>query len=471
MRSLFLKIFLSFWVAMLLIGGATVFLALRTDPVAAEKARLEKRYAHFAEELVTLYEEKGQMALAARLHEVEQKRKISLFLLKNGHDLAANRPLPRSIRNLSAAALASGSLQHHQIQHRPFFLGRGFGHRQMMGPAPEPEPGLLFALPVKDAYVLAGRLEPPSPLALLLDPQRLAVRLLLAALIAGAVSYLLARSLTAPIGRLRLAAQELAAGRLTTRVEPQLEATGDEIGDLAHDFNRMAERIEELVTSRERLLRDISHELRSPLTRLSIGLELARRQAGTGAEESLARIEKEAERLNELIGDLITINRIEGLGETEEKETLDLAGLLAEVAADGDFEARSRNCRVLLKGESPLPITASATLLRRAFENVVRNAVRYAPEESVVEIRLAREGKTGLCTITDQGPGVPESELEKIFHPFHRVADARDRQSGGTGLGLAIAARAVHLHGGKISAKNRREGGLEVTISLSLEAA
>jgi two-component system sensor histidine kinase CpxA len=216
------------------------------------------------------------------------------------------------------------------------------------------------------------------------------------------------------------------------------------------------------------LLRDISHELRSPLTRLGIALELARKQANPESQEkAFARIELEAERMNSMIGQLLELTRLESGAERAEHHQVDLFALLDELVRDAGFEAQSRQCQVSFSvaGEVPL-FCGSPELLRRAFENVIRNAVKYTAPGTRVEVKLkAGDGKIWI-QILDRGPGVPEETLEKLFTPFYRVADARERESGGTGIGLAIADRSVRLHGGTIRAENRSRGGLKIEISL-----
>lgn len=254
----------------------------------------------------------------------------------------------------------------------------------------------------------------------------------------------------------------------------------------------MAAKIESLISSQRRLLGDISHELRSPLTRLNVALELARQRSGPEAESALARIQREAENLNDMIGQLLTLTRLESGAETLLKAEFELSELLRGVTDDADFEARSRNRLVTLETVDQLSLIGTEHLLRRAIENVVRNAVHYTAENSAVDVRLridsgepcsgteatgadAREQsekpsqRCAVITVRDHGPGVPEAALKEIFRPFYRVDDARDREAGGVGLGLAIAERAVRLHGGTVKAANAMGGGLVVTITLSLK--
>jgi len=241
---------------------------------------------------------------------------------------------------------------------------------------------------------------------------------------------------------------------------------------LVRDFDSMAGRLQAMVKAQSRLWSDISHELRSPLARLSVALELARQRSGPNATGALERITLESERLNELIGRLLTIARLDSGEDKVEKSPVPLEELVSEVAKDAEFEAQSRQCHVKFTSREDFTLMGNATLLRSAVENVVRNAIRYTKEGTNVEILLAGDdrAKTALLTIDDSGPGVPPDALDKIFRPFYRIDDARGRQTGGVGLGLAITERSVLLHGGTIRALNRPEGGLRVEIRLPVNA-
>jgi len=265
----------------------------------------------------------------------------------------------------------------------------------------------------------------------------------------------------------------LAAGNLSVRVLPRLGGRRDELASLAADFDEMAEKIQILIESQRRLLGDISHELRSPLARLNVALELARQRSGVEAQTALERIQLEAETLNEMIGQLLALTRIESGAEHIQKTQFDLESLVADVAKDADFEARARERAVKLGSSEATVVDGVPNLLRAAIENVVRNAVAYTAKGTTVEIDLKLDeshtdssDKSARIAVRDHGPGVPEESLTKIFHPFYRVDEARDREAGGVGLGLAIAERAVKLHGGTILAANAAGGGLEVTITI-----
>lgn len=296
------------------------------------------------------------------------------------------------------------------------------------------------------------------------------MQLVLVVLLSGVVSLLLSRWLAGPLQALRSGTDRLAVGPGRVRVMPAMPRFADaEVLALAHDFDRMAERIEGLLESQERLLRDVSHELRSPLARLAVALELARDRAGPDAQSALDRIDKEAGRLGELIGLVLTMAKLERSPQVENTEEVRLDQLAELVFEDAAFEAKASDRTVELRSVEAATVQGNEELLRQALENVVRNALKWTPEGGAVEIALQRGAGASQCirfVVRDHGPGVPEAALEQIFLPFARVQNARERTSGGAGLGLAITARAVQLHGGRVEAKNHPEGGLVVIVEL-----
>ena len=272
--------------------------------------------------------------------------------------------------------------------------------------------------------------------------------------------YLLAFYLTQPVRRLQRAVERFGHGDLSARAASPRR---DELGDLARTFDRMADRIQTLLDAERRLLLDISHELRSPLARLRVAVELAR--SGEDRETAINRIEKEAERLNGLVSGLLQVTRAEGDPGSLPREPVRLQKLLEELVADAALEAHARGCEVRLTGAQPAVVQGDAELLRRAIENVIRNAVRHAPEGTAVEVVLETSDGRAVVRIRDYGPGVPEESLPRIFDAFYRVERDRDRASGGSGLGLSIARRAIELHNGTIRARNTSPG-LQVEIEL-----
>jgi len=285
--------------------------------------------------------------------------------------------------------------------------------------------------------------------------------------VGGLTTFVLVLLFSRPLVRLRKAARELAEGNLAVRVEASpsgaLRSHSDEFQGLVHDFNHMAERLESLVGAQRLLLRDVSHELRSPLSRLSVALELAREDATPELGVHLARIEREGEKLNQLIGQLLTLSSMEARDSVSSFKPVSLNQLCEQILPDAEYEAQRRPCTVILQQDSECAIRGDWELLYRAIENVVRNAIRYTDPGTLVTIRIRKTSleATPLATIevTDCGPGIPAPELEHIFRPFYRLDEARTSTTGGFGVGLAITERAVRLHGGTLRAINRPEGG------------
>jgi two-component system sensor histidine kinase CpxA len=273
--------------------------------------------------------------------------------------------------------------------------------------------------------------------------------------------YALAFTLARPIGRMREAVKSFGQGDLTARAQLKRK---DEIGELGAAFDEMAERIQTLLAAERRLLQDVSHELRSPLARLNFALELVRKNPSS--DEAFQRVKKEVDRITRLIGDLLQVTRVEGDAGSRNDESIDVGPFLREVVEDCELEASARGCHIELRDEGVGEFRGDRELLRRAVENVLRNAIRYTPPEQSVSVAARNVANDLLVTVRDYGPGVPETELEAIFRPFHRVEEDRNRANGGgVGLGLSIAHRAVLLHHGVISASNA-EPGLCVQIRL-----
>jgi two-component system sensor histidine kinase CpxA len=274
--------------------------------------------------------------------------------------------------------------------------------------------------------------------------------------------YVLAFHLASPLRGLRSALERFGRGDLAVRYHLTRR---DEIGELARAFNGMADQITTLLSAERRLLQDVSHELRSPLARLGFAVELARTSPDRDA--SLTRIRKEADRLNQLVDELLQLTRAEGDPLARNATDFDLAALAGEVVADCTIEAQSKHCSIPLKADQGAILIGERELLRRAFDNVLRNAIRYAPNATTIDVGLTSNGQRATFTVRDYGQGVPPESLETIFKPFYRVDHDRDRASGGVGLGLAIARRAIELHQGRISARNANPG-LIVTMDLPL---
>jgi signal transduction histidine kinase len=276
----------------------------------------------------------------------------------------------------------------------------------------------------------------------------------------GILCYLMAVYLASPLRALRQTLDRFGQGDLSIRAQISRK---DEFGQVGQSFNQMADRIQTLLTAERRLLQDISHELRSPLARLEFAVELAR--TSDNRSGSLDRIKRDLERLGALIGELFQVTRAEGDPASRKRDDISLDSLMHVLVDDCTLEAEVRHCHVLMTAAEPVSIRGDAELLRRAVENVLRNAIRHSPEGSSIEVDLRRQNDSALVSVRDYGTGVPDDTLQDIFKPFFRVDGDRNRSSGGVGLGLAIAQRAVHLHHGRLEARNMHPG-LMMTMEL-----
>jgi two-component system sensor histidine kinase CpxA len=415
----------------------------------------EEMLSMYGQVAPALYELKGAAPLDRYARKTAGSSDVLAYLFdETGIPLVSSWEIPATVRSVAVEAAKNGGI-------------RGDNSKNNFALATP------VAGPAGHHYIAAVSMEALPPWA----SQRwepivrsFVIRMAIALLFGGTICYVLAWRLTAPIRKLRAAAQRLASGDLSARVGEVHGKRGDEVADLGSDLDRMAERIETLLESQKRLVRDVSHELRSPLARFNVALGLARQHCSSEADRYFDRIERDAERLNELIGELLTLTRLESGAEQLVREHLALDAIVAEVAKDAAFEAENRKKNVAVIASEPLTVKGNGELLRRALENVVRNAVRYTNEGTCVEISLQRiqenAAQYAVITVRDHGPGVPEGALTKLFLPFYRAEDARDRQSGGTGIGLAITDRAVRLHNGTVIARNGAGGGLLVEIRL-----
>ncbi len=288
---------------------------------------------------------------------------------------------------------------------------------------------------------------------------------------AGVVfASLLAWYLASPVNHLRRGFEQLARGDLTVRLSPRMGHRRDEITDLSRDFDRMARQLEQLVDARDRLLHDVSHELRSPLARIQLALALAER-APQRSGQALERVAHEVTRLDTLVGELLTLARAENEGSAGE-DYFDLAGVAESVVADVRYEAQPDSVAITLAlpapSSRPMPLVrGNSELMRRALENILRNALRFSPPQGTITLEVALDERDGEfhVAITDEGPGLPEDKIESMFEPFVRGSS----QGANFGLGLAIASRAVRLHRGTIAAHNRVGAGLCVELRIPAE--
>ncbi len=450
--SLFLKIFLWFWLAIALVVTvqAVVNWSTQSEPLVRQwQIYVGEMVSTNSATAVQIYENEGQQGLSNYLTRIGDTDRVNQvgFYDRNGRRIAGSEISPEA-RSLFDVALESDNIEFNRMTEQTIAAKK---------------------IHLKDGndYVYIIQLKRPQQTSLVGELQNRILQILAVILTAGLVCYGLASYISSPIGKLRRATQKLADGDLQTRVASQIGTRHDEVAKLARDFDEMAERIESLVTSEKRLTQDISHELRSPLARMSVALELARVKANAETKPLLERLETESQRLNEMISRLLILSKLETRSENFEKRETNLTKIVEQIVADADFEAQANGKSVEILQKDAVRIFGNENLLRSAIENVLRNAVKYSKDETKVEISLKNGGKNAEITVRDYGAGVPENEIANLFRPFYRVHTARDRKTGGIGLGLAIAERAVNAHQGTIAAKNMNDG-LAVQINLPI---
>jgi signal transduction histidine kinase len=298
------------------------------------------------------------------------------------------------------------------------------------------------------------------------DPETSQFRILLALLISVSLCALLARSITKPIRSLQKTAMAIAEGNLSARASPALRGRSDELASLAHDFDRMADRVQLLLNQQKMLLRDISHELRSPLARLSVSAELVQRGDIAAAE----RMQSDIKALERMIADLLTLARIDASDQYSRRDAVHLGRLVQQIVKDASFEGQTQGKTVVQTGVFDRYLLGDTGLLHSCIENVVRNALRHTPIGGLVEVRVSDRRNVDVAmleiSITDEGTGVPNEALDQIFDPFFRVPSPDSHKQGGTGLGLSISKRIVTLYGGTIVASNLPGSGLDVRIRM-----
>lgn len=429
--SLSLRIFLSFWLATILLAASFFLLGRYSGDKAVDSAQVALRAQ--AEVVASLWLEDGQRST---MHWLFQQASEQRPMLINVQGLS---PFPRHRSKHSVWNKSPISAGVHRLK---------FGRIAVIAELPGIAPPLYLVKQLDGG--------PMQRLSLL-------NRLLLAIAIIGLLSFALASVLSRPIRQLRRAVQVISGGDLSARVTIQGH---DEVSALAEDFNLMAQRLSEMLASQRQLVSDVSHELRSPLARLRIALELAQRASDPAT--ALARVEKEADELELLVTDLLSLARMESGQSVLEKQSLSLCQLIEKIAEDARFEGEARQLQVVLEHCDDLILTADPVLLKSAIENVVRNGLNFSRDQGRLLISTRLLGDAVEICVEDEGEGVPETALGRLFEPFTRVEQSRVRRSGGFGLGLAITGRVLLAHGGQARAENRSGGGLRVILRLPL---
>ncbi len=456
MRRLYWKIFFAFWLVMLLIIVTNLTVTWIQYQHFRDSEQQQEHISELALKAAHIYEEKGNQALKNWQQQLFHRKELRVLLLDQYNKPVNGRPLPRRLHRFLQRGSRSQFRDHDEDDDNHERWEHRSGREKFIERRDKPiiwpvtsDSGARYHFIILNPHELSDHLYARSNLI-----WRIAISVLIVALVAMLLSHYLVK----PVRLLQSASRRLAEGDLSSRVSEAMGDRKDELGELGRDFDNMAQRLQSLLQGQQQMLRDVSHELRTPLTRLVIALELARKRNGEAVE--LDRIELETGRINELIDEILELVRLDMKPETLKLEPQELTTLLSKLVQDANFEQQ----RVTLEAPASLQALVDTKLISRAVENIVRNALKYSEEQVYLRVE-SKPDQISIC-ILDSGPGVDSDQLQQMFEPFHRIDQARTRETGGYGLGLAIAEKAVRLHQGTIAASNRAEGGLEVCIRL-----
>ena len=437
--GLFWRIFFSFWAAMLLLLGVMAYSAYLVVNAWNQQSQLS--YTELVGRADAVLKAGGEERLRSWVRNPSNfPPDLTLFVFDPQGAEILDRPIPPPVETTLNTADPASRLPRYRV--RQLVSGEGVEYSAVLGPNPPPILGALGTPLMRWTVIVA------------------------AFVISPLVCFVLSRSLTEPLRRVVAATRRLAAGDLATRVEVGARGRDDEVGELGRQFDRMAARLEQLITTRTELFRNVSHELRTPLARIRIATELARRKPGE-IDDQLGRIERETDHLDLLTRHVLSLAHLEESPADADLREIDLVELVEGVAQDASYEAEAQGKKVVWEagGKGPV-VRANADLLHSAVENVVRNALRHTPLGTQVEISLKANNGVAHLRIRDDGPGVPGEDLQNIFEPFHRGT-----RSKGTGVGLAVTQRVVTHLNGQVSARNDSRGGLCVDMELPLVPA
>jgi len=443
-HGIYAKIFLWFLLATGVTSAAVFLITVVTHVQSLGPSWMIGVLDQYTRSAVIIYEQGGKDRLAEYLRRIHDASFLQSTLLDpEGHDILG-LGVPPGAEKVLAEARAAGETRFHIGL---LWTGASVDER------PNGKYILVAKILVPYGFVLGGALE------------QTVLTWLVPTLVGAVLCLLLARHIAAPIRTLQSVAGKIADGDLSVRASPAIGSRKDELADLARDFDKMADRIQTLLRKQLELLGDISHELRSPLTRLNVSLELVRR----GKTDAVERMQADLHRLDSLIGQILTLTRLQTRGESKTENQVNLRLIVESVAEDARFEVEKDGKSVVISRADGCWLRGDPALLRSCIENVVRNAVHYTKPQTEVALSLALSGNganSARILVADHGDGVPPEALDRIFEPFYRVTEALEHQTGGTGLGLSIAQRIAIVHGGSIHARNREGGGLEMEILL-----
>lgn len=450
-RRLFWKIFMSFWLTQM---AFIAYMGVRANQLYGTQGPLwqlsaQKTMPLVAQHAIEQFKAGGAPALSTELQKRSDPERIGFWLFDSEGKNLSGLPLPEQVADAIEKRRSGKELE-------------DMGNHAVLFAEMKDDQGKPYTL--VGHFVL-------NRASSLLRGQGLVRAIFISSLLSCVTCLLLAHYLTRPITTLRGATQQLARGDLAARAGADLGKRSDEIADLVRDFDRMADRLGELVQSQRRLLSDVSHELRSPLARLRVALALSRRHEDSAQNTSHDRIEREVQRLDELIGRILTLSRLESGQVNPPMEQLSLNSIVEEVVEDAKYEAERTGHTLIFEARDRVRVNGNEELLRSAIENIVRNAMYYTAGSDPVTVTLESRDSKAIVTVRDHGTGVPDEILPDLFRPFYRADDSRMTGTGGTGLGLAIADKAVKLHGGSASARNAKPNGLIVELVVPCLAA
>lgn len=447
MRDFFFRVFFTFWAASLLMILGFWAVTEASDSRSLARRWLVDTVETLGPTAVDQFEFGGRDRLNGFLGALQDHSGIQAALVKDGVNLGSAPP-PPTLAELIARA---------QEKRRPDYVFRS----PWRGVVPMERGG--------GTYVFAAQMRPRRLLAQSLRSGATRIKFAVAGLISAALCWLLARNVTEPIGKLQAVARDIAGGNLSARAGPAVASGAPRVlASLAEDFDSMAARIQALMDQQKEFLRDISHELRSPLSRLGVSAELAQR----GDLASAGRMEREIRILEGMISDLLTLARIDASVPASRRTHVHLGRLVQQVVMDASFEGLPDQKTVVQTGLFEAWVQGDPGLLHRCIENVVRNALGFTPPGGEVEVEIAASARSGLdgCLVStrDGGAGVPDAALAHLFEPFYRVPGGKNATRAGAGLGLAISRKVAQCHGGAIEARNLAAGGLQVSLWLPL---
>ncbi len=447
---LFLKVFAWFWITVCATITLLVFLSQLTSNVSNDELRgpLLKNLQYTAKSIERIVAKHGKPTQEVLSHPRLSNHKL-LYLNGEVHGVEMlSKPV---LKDIDLSMLNFTKYMRPQIIFTDEY--------QAYGPIKITVPEGVFYL-----YEIDEKRKKPFFISLWLMPTWM--KLVIAVVASLLLSFFFSRNLIAPINSLKETAKKLANGDLTARAAIS-HSRQDELGVLGRDFNTMAAQLEQLISAQKRLLADISHELRSPLTRLKMATGLAQMQASNDQQGYLERIEKEANQLDKMIADVLQVSRLEAKSQTLTLSKQSVQVIIEHVINDAQFEAKQTNKTLIVKGKLNADIPCDETLLASALENVLRNAIKYAEQSIIIDLV---ESDAIYITVYDDGKGVEEANLARLCEPFFRQEHARDRNTGGTGLGLAIAKNAISAHSGTLILENQQQGGLCVKIRLPFKS-